>query len=341
VTQGWGILGTGRVADGSVAPALAQIPDAELVGCVSREYSKAQEFANRHGGRAYEHYSELLADDSVEIIYVATPNALHADQVVAAAEAGKHIFADKPLALSALDAARAITAAERAGVKLGINFQTRHHVGMAEIKQSIASGEIGEPLVVECEVSPGRGQLRGWRTDPDLAGLGTINNLGVHAYDLLRWLLGQEIVEVTVLTNAGRRHELETVALALLRFENGTLGYVNANQAVPDYRPDLAIYGGEGRITGRSVTRPFIERGEITVRAGEETRSIETQTLDAFTRSVEAFNQAVTLDEEPNPSGLDGLRSVELTDAMALSAREGRSVEVGRNTPQEILRRAA
>jgi 1,5-anhydro-D-fructose reductase (1,5-anhydro-D-mannitol-forming) len=341
VTLGWGIVGTGRVADQSVAPALAQIDDATLIACVGREYAKAQEFASRHGGRAYEHYSDLLTDDSVDIVYVATPNALHADQVVEAAEAGKHVFADKPLALSARDAARAITASERAGVKLGINFQTRHHIGMADIRQSIVSGEVGEPLIVECEVSPGRGQLRGWRTDPEMAGLGTINNLGVHAYDLLRWLLGQEIVEVTVFTNAGRSRELETMALALLRFENGTLGYVNANQAIADYRPDLVVYASGGRITGRSVTRPFIDHGEFTVRAGTETRLIESQSLDAFRRSVEAFNQAVTRDEEPNPSGLDGLRSVELTEAMALSAREGRSVEVGRHTPQEILGRVA
>lgn len=341
MTQGWGIVGTGRVADGSVAPVLEDLSGATLVASVSRDFSKATEFASRHGGRAYERYDELLADEAVDVVYIATPNALHAEQILAAVEAGKHVFADKPLALTPEDAARVVVACEAAGVKLGINFQTRHQEGMAEIRKSLQDQEIGRPLIVECEVSPGAGGLRGWRTDPDVAGLGTINNLGVHAYDLLRWLLDQEIVEVAVLTDAARSREMETIALALLRFEHGTLGYVNANQAVRDHQPDLVIYATEGRITGRSITRPNIASGEIRVTTDVAERVIHTQTLDAFKRSVAAFNDAVQRDEDPTPSALDGLRSVELTAAMRTSAREGRSVAVSYSTPQEILERTA
>jgi predicted dehydrogenase len=330
MTIGWGIVGTGRVADTSVAPGIAKLPDAELVASVGRDPAKARAFAQQHGGRAYDTYEELLADDAVDVVYVATPNALHADQVVAAAQAGKHVFADKPLATSSADAEHAVAACEAAGVKLGINFQTRHHEGVGEVRAAIRDGAIGDVLIVECEVSPGLGPLKGWRTDPQLAGLGTINNLGVHAYDLLRYLTGSEIDEVTVLTNVGREDELETIALALLRFDDGTLGYVNANQAVPDYRPDLAIYGSAGRIVGQSVTRPFIERGSFAIRSGDDERTIEVQTKDAFDRSVAAFNDAVLRGTEPNPSGVDGLRSVQLTEAMARSAREGRTVALAR-----------
>jgi predicted dehydrogenase len=330
VTIGWGILGTGRVADTSVGPAVAACAGAEIVACASRDFQSALDFAAKHGGRAHESFEKLLADDDVEIVYIATPNALHAEQVIAAARAGKHVFADKPLALSADDATRAFVACEQAGVALGINFQTRHHEGMREIRDSIAGRFIGEVLVAECEVSPGRGQLRGWRTDPRQAGLGTINNLGVHAYDLLRWLLGEEVVEVTVFTNVDRRDELETIALALLRFESGALGYVNANQAIPDFRPDLTIYASAGRVVGTSVMRPFIEGGEITIRSGGEDRTLTTQTMDAFDRSVAAFNGAVERHETPCPGGIDGVRSVELTEAIGRSAREGRAVAVKR-----------
>lgn len=326
MTIGWGIVGTGRVADTSVAPGIAKLDDAELVGSVGSSPEKGRAFAERHGGRGYDTYEELLAADAVDVVYVATPNALHADQAVAAAEAGKHVFADKPLATSVEDARRAVEACERAGVKLGINFQTRHHEGIQDVRETIQSGGIGDVLIVQCEVSPGRGPLRGWRTDPELARLGTINNLGVHAYDLVRYLLGAEVAEVTVLTNVGRRDELETIALALLRFDSGTLAYVNANQAVPNYQPDLTVYGSEGRIVGTSITRPFIERARISTLSGGEERTIETQTKDAFDRSVAAFNHAVAVDGQPNASGEDGLRSVELTEAMARSARSGETV---------------
>jgi 1,5-anhydro-D-fructose reductase (1,5-anhydro-D-mannitol-forming) len=333
MTIGWGIIGTGKVADSSVAPAIAKLADGELVAAVGRDPAKAAAFAAKHGGRSYDTLDELLADRSVDIVYIATPNSLHAEQAIAAARAEKHVFCDKPLATNVVDAGRVVDACEGAAVKLGVNFQTRHHQGMSEVKDAIARGAIGEPLIVQCEVSPGRAGLGGWRADPELAGLGTINNLGVHGYDLIRYLLGAEIDEVTVLTDVGRNNELETVALALLRLSNNALAYVNANQAVPNHQADLTIYGSTGRVVGRSVTRPSAERGELTIvegGAGGGERTLEISTEDAFDRSVAAFQGAVVNDEQPNPSGLDGLRSAQLTDAMARSAREGRTVAVER-----------
>ena len=327
-TLGWGIVGTGRGSSELVAPARAACEGAELVGVVSRDEGRAAELAGRHGrARALTSYDELLADPSVDVVYIGTPNAHHADQIVAAAGAGKHVFCDKPLATSIEDARRAVDAADAAGVKLGVNFQTRYHDVVAEIRELIGAGAIGEVLIVQCELSPGRKPLRGWRTDPELAVLGTTNNLGVHAYDLLRRILDAEPIEVTALLDVGRRAELETISLALIRFSNGALAYVNANQAVPDSQPDLVIYGAEGRILGRSVMRPG-ERGELAVtRDGQET-TIPTSSEGAYEGCVAAFQQAVLDDEEPNPSGVDGLRSVQFTAALARSAREGRVVEI-------------
>lgn len=325
---GWGILGTAGIADRAICPAIAQIDGADLVAVLSRDRSRGEEFARKHGGaRVFTDYGELLADAEVDIVYVGSPNALHADQVVAAAAAGKHVFCDKPLATSVADAQRAVEACRVAGVKLGINFQTRYHRFVIEVKQALADGRIGDVVIAEMEVSPGRNPLRGWRTDPGLAGLGSVNNLGVHAYDLLRYLLDHEVTEVTALLDVGRREALETVALVLLRFDNGTLAYVNANQAVPDYRSDLVLYGTEGRIIGESVTRPGLD-GQVRILADGKESSFETSTRDAFLRAVAAFQRAVIEDTEPDASGLDGLRSVQLTDAIARSAREGKTVRL-------------
>jgi 1,5-anhydro-D-fructose reductase (1,5-anhydro-D-mannitol-forming) len=154
VSIGWGIVGTGGVADRSVAPGIAKLPDGELVASVGSSLEKAQAFADKHGGRAYGTLEELAADPTVEIVYVATPNAMHADQVVALSAAGKHVFCDKPLATTVDDARRAVDACEQAGVKLGINFQTRHHAVMPEIKRAIAAGKIGEPAAKSSATSP-------------------------------------------------------------------------------------------------------------------------------------------------------------------------------------------
>ncbi|HEY5058902.1 MAG TPA: Gfo/Idh/MocA family oxidoreductase [Gaiellaceae bacterium] len=328
---GWGIVGGSAIANNVIAPALAKLDGGELVGIVSRDQSRAEAFAARHGARlATTRYDELLEDPAVDIVFVSTPNALHAEQVCTAAAAGKHVLCEKPLATSVADAEAAVAACRDAGVKLGVNFQTRHHQVFAEVRKVIQSGALGAIQIVQCEASAGRVPMQNWRTDSGLAGLGTINNLGVHAYDLLRYLLDSEVAEVAVLLDVGRRDELETIALALLRFESGVLAYVNANQAIPGYQPDIQIYGSEGRIIGRGVTRPWIERGELAILVDGEERVTTTSTVDAYDRTLASFQRAVVDDLEPNPSGMDGLRSVWLTHAMTRSAREGRVVEVER-----------
>jgi predicted dehydrogenase len=331
MTVGWGIVSTAGIAGEEIAPAIVALDDAQLVGVTSRDLGRAREFAATHGARlATTSLDELLAEPEIQIVYIATPNAMHAEEVRAAAAAGKHVLCEKPLATSVDDAKSAVAACREAGVKLGVNFQSRHFLPTAEMLSALRGGAIGDVLVVQCEISPGRGPLRGWRTDPALAGLGTMNNLGVHAYDLVRYLLGSEVVEATALLDVGRRDELETIALALLRFENGTLAYVNANQAVPDRRPDIVLYGTEGRIFGRGVTRPNIPEAEVAVLSEGEERVTPTPTTDGFARAIAAFQAAVVSGEEPSASGVDGLRSVELTDALRRSAREGRTVEVTR-----------
>jgi len=141
---GWGVVGLGRIATAEIAPAVNAAPNSTLAGVVSRDAAKAKEFAERFGAAsAYDDYQALLADPAVDVVYLATPNAMHADQVVAAAQAGKHVLCDKPLATSVADAERAVAACADAGVRLGITFQTRRHEGMDHIRQVLADGEIG------------------------------------------------------------------------------------------------------------------------------------------------------------------------------------------------------
>ena len=325
---GWGIVGLGRIAETEIAPAVNAAPNSTLAGVVSRTAAKAQEFAARHGAAAaYDDYRALLEDPSVDAVYIATPNALHADQVVAAAEAGKHVLCDKPLATTVADAERAVAACAAAGVRLGITFQTRRHEGMREIRDLLAAGGIGSVRLVQVELGPGRKLPQNWRTDPGLAGVGVMNNLGIHAYDLLRFLLGAEVVEATAVVDVEPGFEVDTLALALLRFDNGALAYVNANQSLPDPQQDLAVYGTEGRVLGRNVTRPDLT-GSITVTGGDGTEARTVSSAGVFVVTVGAFADAVLEGRDPSPGGLDGLRSVQIVDALARSVRERRSISL-------------
>lgn len=325
---GWGIVGPGRIADTAMAPAINALADSRVVAVTSRDRTRAEAFARKHGAAAaYTDYAEMLHHPEVDVVLITTPNALHAEQAIAAARAGKHVLCDKPLATSAADAERVVREAERAGVRLGINFQTRHQACFEDVRRMIAAGEIGDVLVAQVEVSAGANPPRGWRTDPALAGLGTINNIGVHAYDLLRYLLSSEVTAVTALLDTGRAREIETLALVLLRFANGTLAYVNANQKTPHPQADIDIYGTRGRIVGHHLTRPGLD-GELRVLTEKGEAATPYSNRDAYQRVVAAFNDAVLHRREPRASGLDGLRSARLTEAIARSAREGVLVEL-------------
>lgn len=329
MTLGWGVVGLGRAADTLVTPAIVADPNSRLIAVVSRDQAKADAFAERHGGAAAgTDYEAMLANPDVDVVAITSPNALHPSQAIAAAQAGKHVFSDKPLAPNAADAEQVLEACAAAGVRIGMDFQTRHHACFQEARRVIESGEIGEIVAIQVDASPGDAPLGGWRTNPELAGLGAVNNIAVHIYDVLRFLTGAEVSEVSAMFEVGREDALERLPMVLMRFDNGALAYANGNQRTPFPLNDIVIYGSTGRIDGRSITRPQAEgQMRIVTAAGERTAQYASH--DAYTRTIRAFTEAVLAGRDPNPSGLDGLRSVQLTDAIRRSAREGCVVELG------------
>lgn len=175
---------------------------------------------------------------------------------------------------------------------------------------------------------PGAAPAGGWRTDPDLAGLGSVFNIAVHIYDALRFILRSEVVEVAAMFDTGRTsRQIETLPMALLRFDNGALAYANGNQATPFPPNEMVVYGTKGRIDGRGITRPGME-GERTVVTESGSRTTRYSSVDCYDRTVAAFSEAVLAGRDPDPSGLDGLRSAELTDTIAKAASEGHAVDL-------------
>jgi 1,5-anhydro-D-fructose reductase (1,5-anhydro-D-mannitol-forming) len=326
MTLGWGVVGTGTAGGNLITPAIAADPGSRLVGFVSRDRERATAFAEQHGAAlGTAELEDLLARPDVDVVAIASPNALHPDQAIAAARAGKHVFCDKPLAATVEDAQRVLDECRAAGVRIGIDFQTRHHTAFHEARRVIASGEIGAVIAIQVDASPGAVPLGGWRTDPALAGLGATNNIAVHIHDLLRFLVDDNVVEVAAMFDVGREPVLERMPMVLMRFSRGAMAFANGNQLTPMPLNDIVIHGTEGRIDGRNITRPMKDGTmRITTAAGE--RSGAYSSHDAYERTVRAFREAIEEGRDPNPSGLDGLRSVELSDAIARSAREGRHV---------------
>jgi 1,5-anhydro-D-fructose reductase (1,5-anhydro-D-mannitol-forming) len=323
--NGWGLIGTGRIADERVLPGITAHPGNRLVGVVSRDPGRAETFAKKFGAQhAYTRYDDLLRNPDVTVVAIHTPNSQHAGQVVAAARAGKHVFCDKPMATSVADAERMVRECDKAGVKLGINFHNRQMPCFIEARRVIASGEIGDIQMVQIEVSPGArpgGRLGTWRVEAATAGMGTTYSIGVHAFDILRYLLGSEVATVTALFDQPRG-VMEEVNLTTLRFADGVFAQVSVHENTPYPHNDFVVYGTKGRILGRGLTRSRAG-GVMEVTTGGQTRKTEFQAIDAHAAAVAAFSDALLEGRDPVPSGIDGLRSVQATEAMARSAFEG------------------
>jgi predicted dehydrogenase len=175
------------------------------------------------------------------------------------------------------------------------------------------------------EASPGArpgGRLGTWRLDPAIAGLGTTYSIGVHIFDIVRYLMASEVEMVSAFFDKPRG-VMEETNVALLRFGNGALAQLSVHENSPFPHNDFVIYGSQGRITGRGVTRSR-DGGVLEVVSGKgESRTREFPAINAHGACVAAMSDALLEGREFVPSGIDGLRSAQITDAMARSAHEG------------------
>lgn len=326
---GWGVIGIGNIVNGTIAPALVAQDDCEIVAAVSRDQNRADAFATKFGARhAYTDYDEMLANPDVQAVFIATPNFLHSQQVVAAAQAGKHVLCDKPMATTVADAIASVEACAKAGVKHGINFHNRHLPWVRDTARLVADGAIGPVATVQVEAGSGTRSYDNWRADPASAGVGTLYNVGVHVMDLLGVVLGAEAIEVMAMFDQPvGEGKVEMQDLVLLKFSNGTRVFAHFNELNPYPQNHIAFYGSTGRIVGVNLTRSRFD-GELTLRTADGDRVTPYPSPGAHRLSVAAFTRAVLDDHQPNASGLDGLRSMVLCEAIVQSAREGRAVKV-------------
>jgi 1,5-anhydro-D-fructose reductase (1,5-anhydro-D-mannitol-forming) len=284
----------------------------------------------------------LLADARVDGVFVCSPNALHAEQVVQAAQAGKHVLCEKPMATTVADAVRMVQACRRAGVTLGVAFNLRQHPAYIRARELVAAGALGRVVVAQGQWAfgvrgrdgaPARTALTQWWDTPDLiGGASTMMGTGVHVVDLMRFVLGQEITEITAVTDGQTAAKpLEQIACLTLRFSGGTLGQVTASRLLPDSRNDFRLYGIQGRIEGReALWEARTGRFEVVSETVNETAEYPEALLPNYVAELEDFQQAVATGREPAATGVDGLRVVEATVAMIESARSGRTVKLER-----------
>ena len=333
MTVHWGILGAGKIAESQMAPAICAAPGHELAVVTRREQEAAQRFADRHGAqRAYDRVEALLEDDQVNAVYVATPPHLHARETVLAAEAGKHVLCEKPMALTTGEARAMIDACQANGVMLTICHYQRFNARHQRIRSLLEEGAIGQVTAARINFSDRFPPQPGvWHHDPEISGGGPVMDLGIHCIDLLRFLCGPaESVAALVETLVDSSPVADTATL-LLRLASGAQAVITSHWTTANHEPErangLEICGTEGSIAAAPISAKD-SAGTLQVLTADGVRdyAVEPGGPRPHVALLAAFGDAVA-GKSPNPiPGEDGFAGLAVVEAAYESARRGRRV---------------
>jgi UDP-N-acetyl-2-amino-2-deoxyglucuronate dehydrogenase len=332
---GVGIIGTGWVA-GAHIRAFEANPHTEVRGIVSRDKSRAAARAAELGltrCRAYDRLQDMLNDPAIHIVSIATPHHLHVEQGIAAAQAGKHLVLEKPVALD-LQGLRALQAAVRAAkVKTVVCFVLRWNPLFEMIKTFLAQGAIGNLFMAEVDYLHGLGPWYAqyeWNIKKAVGG-SSLLTAGCHAVDGLRWFVGKRAVEVFTYANVSPqnplRYEYEPNSLTLVKFEDGTLGKVASSvECRQPYIFNIQLVGDQGTIRNNQVfsTRWTGQKGWATF------PTILPDSGDVshhpFADEVNHFVDCIQNNRESHCNLEDAAQTHEICFASEISAREKRPV---------------
>jgi UDP-N-acetyl-2-amino-2-deoxyglucuronate dehydrogenase len=335
-----GIIGAGTIGQMHAA-ALAGLEGVWIAAVAEPREEAGRALAEQYGAEWVADEAELLARPDVDVVILATPSGLHADQAVRAAQAGKHVVTEKPMATTPADADRMIDAARAAGVQLAVIFQTRFNRDALRLKRAVEAGRFGRIVLGNALVHWHRTQeyydaTGGWRGTWALDGGGALINQSIHTIDLLQWIAGPVASVSAETATLAHRIETEDAASAALRFASGALGTIQGTTAAAaDWPVRLEIVGTEGRavLEGDRLTvwEPAGGDDGADLLTDEDRRLVEgAQAGEAFGtghgRQLRAIFAALRAGEAPPVPGPEGRKAVEIIRAIYRSAQTGQRV---------------
>ena len=314
----WGILSTADIALKKVVPAMQLSPWCEITAIASRELSKAKEAADELGIRiAYGSYEELLADDSVEVIYNPLPNHLHVPWTLKAAEAGKHVLCEKPIALNAEEATKLIDARDRYGVRIQEAFMVRTHPQWLETQRLIRAGRIGTLRSITCFFSYNNPDPANIRNQLELGG-GALMDIGCYPITISRWIYEAEPRRVLGLIERDPEFRTDVLTTAVLDFPNGHSTFTCSTRLAPYQR--MIFHGTEGRV---EVLIPFNAPNDRPTQILLDDETIELPVCDQYEIQGSLFSQALREHKEQPIPLEDAIANMVVIDAVFRSASTG------------------
>lgn len=305
----WGLIGAGDIARKRIAPALRDLANCDLVSVSRARSDLAEDFVREFGARKwFADWRELIADDEIDAVYIATPVDLHAAQTIVSAEAGKHILCEKPMALSVKECDAMIAACRTNNVKLGIAYYRRYYPLIGRVKEIVGSGEIGRVSVIQINAfeffDPPLHHPRRWLLDRTKSGGGPMMDFGCHRIEILMYLFGAiRRTEAIISSNIFSR-EVEDTASVLLKFENGASATVTVTHAANEPQDTLNIFGTKG-----SIHVPVLNQGGMTIMASAgEREEFHPPAANIHQPLIESFAASILGNSIPEVDGEIGRR---------------------------------
>jgi len=332
-----GVIGCGSIARHRHLPEYAANPNVELVAVCDNNAERALEIGEKYGVPSYTSFVELLRNAEVDAVSVCTPNYLHAPISNAALLAGVHVLCEKPMATSEEEAKSMIETAKNSGKKLMIAHNQRFVASHQKARQLIQSGEVGK--IYSFRTAFGHGGPEGWSVEgkegwffqKDKAFVGAMGDLGVHKTDLLRYVLGEEIVEVGafVETSAKEFATVDDTAVCVLKTESGIIGTLAASWSYVSKEDNSTIIYGENAILrleddpNNSLVVQYKNGDVVNYQLGKIQSNDEGG--QSSSHVIDQFMDAVLNDKEVPVSGEEGMKSLGVILA-ALESNETKQI---------------
>jgi len=342
----WGVIGAGGIAFRRTIPeGLMKASNAQLVAVMDAVKPTAEKAGGEFGVPWYADEDALLVHPGVEAVYIATPAQYHYRQAMKCLKAGKHILVEKPMALKVDECKKILVFARSKKLRIGVDFMMRFNTLNGKIREMTARGDLGKPVMARAQLSCWYPSIPGaWRQNAAKGGGGSLIDMGCHCIDLLEYIMGSRVREVSCFTGrVVQAYPVEDTAVMTVRFANGAIGIVDACFSIPDNSSQniLEIYGSKGSIIAKGTigqgpggeATAYLETAAKGYDARQARTTSKTQTITAapfntYRAQVESFSAAILAKTEPPIPGGDGLWNQKLMLAAYESARRKKVIAV-------------
>ena len=331
---GWAIVGLGSLSINQILPAFAKCEKSKVVALVSGHPDKANKLALRYGVNSkniynYQNYDSIKDNPEVDVIYIVLPNGMHAEYTVRGFQAGKHVLSEKPMANTPAECQQMIDAGHQAGRKLMVAYRCRYEPYNQEAIRIARAQELGPTQMILADAGFNMGDPKQWRLNKQLAGGGSLMDIGIYALNATRYLSGEEPTEVNAMmyTTPGdpRFKEVEENISFQLRFPSGILANCSSSYGY-FHQSHYRVMGTEARLemdpaTWYSGLRLWIERGNTI-----DQRDLPE--VDHFAAEMDHMSNCVMQSQEPLTPGEEGLRDLKIMMAIYDAAKSGKTVKL-------------